>query len=79
MSSPLNDLRQHGYRMPIPRSPTIHLPEDPEEDIPAPYAYTEIMTPDIDRDALKAKFMAACNARRFHHIIHADVKIKVPK
>lgn len=79
MTNPLNDLRQHGYRMPIPRSPTIHLQEEPEEDIPAPYAYTAIITPDHDREALKAKFMQACNARRWQHIHNAQVKVKAPK
>ena len=76
MTTSLNGMRQHGYLMPIPRSPTIHMPEDPQEDIPAPYGYVTIICPDHDREALKAKFMHACNQRRWKHIQQAEVKAK---
>ena len=75
---------------PIPRSPTmIFAPPSPprsatpplveDEDIPAPYAYTMIMLPSTDHGALKEKFMAECNLKRWHHIYHAQVQVKVPK
>ena len=107
-SNPIQPFIDHGYRMPIPRSPSVYFtpPSPPrtaspidnllqdeqdykyftyvqaareskeDEDIPAPYAYTAIMCPDIDRQALKAKFMHHCNQRRWQHIQQAEVKAK---
>lgn len=86
MTAPDDILRKSGYN--IPRSPTMHFapPSPPrsatpplDEDIPAPYAYTAIMIPDSDREALKERFMHDCNMRRWHHIHTAQVKVKAPK
>lgn len=77
MTNPIHPMNAHGYKMPIPRSPAVIIDVE-EEDIPSPYAYHIIMVPD-DREALKARFMQACNQKRWQHIHNAEVKVKSPK
>ena len=78
MTAPISRSPSMRFSPPSPpRSSTPPLVED--EDIPAPYAYTAIMVPDTDREALKEKFMEQCNQKRWHHIFHANPPVKVPK
>jgi len=73
MTNPIYHLRQAGYLMPIPRSPAVCLL--PDEEIPYPYCYHEILAYEPP-DAMKQRFMKALNQRRWQHIINAEVKVK---
>lgn len=70
-------LRRSGYLMPIPRCPAVDLTkfEAVAEEIPSPYCYHEMLSYET-REALKARFMRACNQRRWQYIQQAEVKAK---
>lgn len=82
--NPTEVLRQAGYCLPapIPRSPTIQLPEVDITDVPSPYCYHLILVPEHEREAIREKFIHDCNQKRFRHILQAEIpkgKNHVPK